>query len=82
MPETAWKCDVCGAIYDEEDVAQKCEDGHVRSEHMQLHSLGYEDGGRFPATIVFRIDPNETDTDEDFFVRYVFDVAGPGLGSD
>lgn len=76
MPETAWKCDVCGMIHSEESSAQSCEDGHVQSQHMQLHGMGYEDGGRVPATITFKIDPNVTDGDEELLVRYVFDVAG------
>lgn len=76
MPETAWKCDVCRSIFATEELARSCEEGHVESQHMQLHSLGYEDGARLPSTITFRIDPNMTEGEDDFFARYVFDVAG------
>jgi len=76
MPETAWKCDVCSAIYPTEDRAVQCEESHVASAHMALHRIEYDDGGKLPSSITFRIDPEMAEGNEEFLVRYVFDVAG------
>jgi hypothetical protein len=76
MPETAWKCDVCGGISPTEERAQSCEDSHVQSRHMKLVRLDYDDGARLPSSITFQVDPNVTDGEDEFLVRYVFDAAG------
>lgn len=54
--DEAWKCDVCGAIFSERDMAEDCEADHAFSETLKIKHAVFDPGSRIPTYLVVSSD--------------------------